>query len=88
MLFSLPVIASDFPAWKQIVEENECGLNVDPTNPEKIARAIEYILANPEIATRMGKNGRKAVLERYNWDNEANKLLNIYRNINKLGSCS
>lgn len=81
MMFSLPVVASDFPLWKRIVEGNGCGVTVDPTDPVKIAQAIEYILENPEIAGRWGENGRKAVLEKYNWDNESVKLLHVYRGL-------
>ena len=81
MMFSLPVVASDFPLWKEIVEGNECGLNVDPEDPAKIAQAIEYIIENPNIARRMGENGRKAILEKYNWEMEAGKLLNVYERI-------
>ncbi|MCS7232323.1 MAG: glycosyltransferase family 4 protein, partial [Elusimicrobiota bacterium] len=44
MLGSLPVIASNFPLWKKIVEDNNCGICVDPLNPKEIANAIKYIL--------------------------------------------
>lgn len=81
MMFSLPVVASDFPLWKKIVEANGCGLNVDPTDPEKIARAIEYIIENPSVARRMGENGRKVILEKYNWEVEARKLIKVYERI-------
>lgn len=78
MAAELPVIASDFPLWKGIVEGNDCGLTVDPMKPEKIAGAIEYLLERPELMKRMGKNGYKAVLEKYNWERETRKLLAIY----------
>ena len=29
----------------------------------------------------MGENGRKAVLEKYNWENEEKKLLEVYKNL-------
>lgn len=34
-----------------------------------------------EDARRMGENGKKAVLEKFNWDAEANKLISLYRNL-------
>jgi glycosyltransferase involved in cell wall biosynthesis len=81
MCAGIPVIASDFPLWKQIVEENECGICVDPLNPKGIAEAIKWIINNPEKANLMGQNGRKVVQEKYNWENEGEKLCNFYREI-------
>ena len=78
MSAGLPVIASNFPLWKEIVEGNKCGLTVNPLSPKEIAEAIRYLLAHPEEARKMGENGRKAVLEKYNWDNESRKLMVFY----------
>lgn len=78
MAAGLPVICSDFPLWKEIIDKNKCGLTVDPQNPSEIGQAIKYILDNPEKATEMGKNGREAVLSKYNWSNEEKKLINLY----------
>ena len=78
MAAGLPVIASNFPLWKGIVEGNKCGLTVNPLDQEDIAHAIEYLLAHLEEAQRMGENGRQAVMEKYNWDSEAKKLLALY----------
>jgi len=83
MAAGLPVIASNFPLWKEIVERNECGLTVNPLDPREIAKAIEYLLAHPEEAQRMGENGRRAVLEKYNWEREAKKLLTLYEELLK-----
>jgi len=78
MAAGIPVIASNFPLWKEIVEGNECGLTVDPLNPEEIAEAIEYLLNHPEEQRKMSENGRRAVLEEYNWKKEGEKLLALY----------
>ncbi|WP_104204265.1 glycosyltransferase family 4 protein [Billgrantia saliphila] len=79
MSAGLPVIASDFPLWREIIEGSDCGLCVDPLDPEAIAQAIDFVVANPERAREMGDNGRRAVTERYNWQQEERKLLNTYR---------
>jgi glycosyltransferase involved in cell wall biosynthesis len=81
MSAGIPVIASDFPLWREIIAGNDCGLLVDPLNPTQIAEAIDYLVTNPEEAERMGRNGRKAVLERYNWPNEEKKLLVFYERV-------
>lgn len=81
MAAGIPVIASNFPLWKKIIEGNKCGICVNPLNPKEIAKAVEYLIEHPEEARKMGKNGRKAVLEKYNWENESKKLLDIYRQL-------
>lgn len=81
MAVGLPVIASNFPLWKEIVEGNECGICVDPLNPEAIAQAIEYLITHPKEAQRMGQNGRRTVEEKYNWNKESEKLLKLYKEL-------
>jgi glycosyltransferase involved in cell wall biosynthesis len=84
MIAGLPVIASHFPLWKEIVEGNNCGLTVDPENPQEIAEAVEYLLKRPQLMQEMGENGSRAVLREYNWGHEAEKLLGVYKEL--LGS--
>ncbi len=81
MSAGLPIVTSDFPLWKEIVEGNNCGICVNPLEPEDIAKAINYIISNPKEAEQMGKNGKQAVIEKYNWAAEEEKLLNIYRQL-------
>lgn len=81
MSAGLPIITSDFPLWKDIVDGNQCGIYVDPMNPKAIADAIDYVVTHPKEAQKMGENGRKAVLEKYNWDIEENKLLLFYKRV-------
>ena len=78
MAAGLPVIASDFPLCREIINHARCGLLVDPLNPEEIAAAIEYVLTHPVEAEQMGRRGRQAVQEQYNWANEEKKLLRFY----------
>lgn len=81
MSAGIPVIASDFPLWREIVEGNDCGVCVDPLNPEEIAGAIDIIMNNPDRAEQMGRNGQKAVQEKYNWGIEEKKLLGLYERL-------
>jgi len=81
MSAGLPIISSNFPLWKEIVEGNNCGICVNPLEPKEIAEAIEYIISHPKEAEQMGRNGRKAVEEKYNWGIEEKKLLKVYNDI-------
>ncbi len=78
MAAGIPVIASDFPLWREVIEGNHCGVCVDPLNAGKIAEAITFLTENPRLSSSMGSNGRKAILEKYNWENEEKKLLHLY----------
>lgn len=82
MSAGIPVIASNFPLWRGIIEGNDCGFCVDPLNPKAIAGAIDYLVMNPDEARRMGENGRQAVLSKYNWTTEEKKLCAFYAGLN------
>lgn len=81
MSAGIPVIGSHFPLWKDIIQGNDCGICVDPEKPEEIAAAIKTIFSDDEVAKKMGKNGRDAVMTRYNWGIEEKKLLAFYRGL-------
>lgn len=81
MSAGLPVIASDFPLWREIIEGNDCGICVDPLDPGAIAAAIDRLVDNPDRAREMGENGRRAIEERYNWGAEEKKLLALYEKL-------
>ncbi len=81
MLVGLPVVASNFPLYKEIVDTDRCGLIVDPLDPREVAKAIEYLIEHPDGARKMGKKGKKAILEKYNWEKEGRKLLEIYARV-------
>ena len=78
MSAGIPVIASDFPLWRSIIDAAQCGICVDPLEPQEIADAIDYLVDNPDIAINMGENGRIAVMEKYNWAIEEKKLFKLY----------
>jgi glycosyltransferase involved in cell wall biosynthesis len=78
MSAGLPVIASDFPMWKSIVEGYDCGVCVDPLDPRAIGDAMNALAADPARAARMGANGRRAVLSTFNWEQEQRVLLSVY----------
>lgn len=81
MAAGLPVVATDFPLWRRILEESGCGVTVDPLNPADMAEKVTALLKDDPMRQRMGKNGRRAFLEKYNWRAEETKLLDLYREL-------
>lgn len=79
MAGGIPVIASDFPLWKTLVEDNQCGICVNPERIEEIVSAIDFISTNSDKANQMGERGREKVLTEYNWDAESQKLIDLYQ---------
>lgn len=78
MSAGIPVIASDFPLWRGIIEAADCGICVDPRSPAAIAGAIEALARDPAKARILGQNGRAAMDNRFNWRTEEKKLLSFY----------
>jgi glycosyltransferase involved in cell wall biosynthesis len=79
MLAGLPVVASDFPLWRAIVDDARCGLLVDPHDASAVAQACQWLLDHPQEAEEMGRRGTTAVFEKYNWSAEARRLIRFYR---------
>lgn len=81
MAAGLPVIATDFNLWDSILKEARAGITVNPNNLEEMVKAISNLISDTDYAVTLGKNGRKYVFEKYNWNNEEKKLLDIYQKI-------
>jgi glycosyltransferase involved in cell wall biosynthesis len=78
MALGMPVITSDFPLYRAIVDTHDCGLCIEPTSVEDLAEALTFLIENPAEAQRMGQNGRRAVEQYFNWESEAQKLRALY----------
>lgn len=81
MSAGIPVIASDFPFLREVIEEAQCGLLVRANDVGQIASAMASLLRDREEVARMGQNGLRAARERYNWQVEERKLLALYQTL-------
>jgi glycosyltransferase involved in cell wall biosynthesis len=78
MAAGLPIVASNFPLWQKLVADAGCGMVTDPRDAERIAAAVRWLLEHPAEAEAMGRRGAAAVRQRYHWESEARKLLDLY----------
>jgi glycosyltransferase involved in cell wall biosynthesis len=81
MAAGIPVIASDFALWKQIVEPTPCGITVQPDSALALANAINLLYEDRALAHAMGRSGVHAIATQYSWEQEGIKLINAYREI-------
>lgn len=77
----LPLICSDVPVYRKIWDEYKFGMLVDPKNSDQIAEAINYLVENKEEAYRMGQEGRRAVIEKFNCDVVSKEYVEIINNL-------
>jgi glycosyltransferase involved in cell wall biosynthesis len=81
MAAGIPMIASDFPLWREIMNGIDCALFVDPLQPRAIAEAIQYVISHPAEAENMGRRGQEAVRKSYNWESQARELFRLYAKV-------
>jgi len=78
MALRMPVVLSDLPPSRPFVGDGACAIMVKPDNPEAYADAIMKLLGNPQLRGQMGDEGRRRAAERFNWEMESKKLVNLY----------
>jgi glycosyltransferase involved in cell wall biosynthesis len=81
----VPVVASDFPGMRAIVREDPdrpLGELCDPADPASIGRAIRAIVElTPEAWAELATRCRQAAVERWNWETESARLVELYRRL-------
>jgi glycosyltransferase involved in cell wall biosynthesis len=78
MALGIPVVASNFPLYRSVIEKYRCGICVDPDDIEEISSAIIKLISKPDLAESMGRAGKAAVKRYFNWENEKGKLIAFY----------
>lgn len=78
MSAGLPIIASRFPAWERLIESQGVGLCVDPANPDSVGEAVDWLLSHPVEGLAMSRRGQALVREKYNWEHEGRRLIELY----------
>jgi glycosyltransferase involved in cell wall biosynthesis len=78
MAAGIPVVATDVPRWREVLEAHDCGVCVPAGSPRRLAAAIAGLLDDDERAREMGARGRRAAVERYSWETQASALVRFY----------
>jgi len=83
MLLALPVVASDCPPLRRVVEETGSGVIFEAGNADLLAAAIVRLGEDRALRRSCGTAGRRATESQYNWESEARKLQAVYERINR-----
>ncbi|RJQ39327.1 MAG: glycosyltransferase family 1 protein [Nitrospiraceae bacterium] len=77
MACGTPVIASEVGGLPYVMGEGETGFLVPEGNPEILAERISFIVGNPFIKEKFGREAVKQA-ERFEWSLIADKVVNLY----------
>jgi glycosyltransferase involved in cell wall biosynthesis len=78
----MPVVASDFPLWRELLADTGVAEFVNPTDPASIAAGIRALLSRPAgQRARVGAVARRLIDERFNWDAEFATLKRLYERL-------
>jgi len=81
MAYKLPCIGTNKCAMPEIIDDGKTGFLVPPNNPQALAEKIIFLLRHKKIAREMGERGRKKVINYYNWDLVAKRMVNEFDSI-------
>ncbi|MEO0142115.1 MAG: glycosyltransferase family 4 protein [candidate division WOR-3 bacterium] len=80
MASAKPIVASDIPGYRTILQENKEGVFFQACNPKDLAEKIIFLLENPALMREFGENGRKKAMA-YDWKLVTEKILDFYREV-------
>ena len=82
MACGLPVVAARGGALPEVV--GDAGLLVPPRDPVALAAAIDKLLGDAPMRRRLGRAARKRVLARFRWEDTAQRVVEVYRDLRGL----
>jgi phosphatidylinositol alpha-1,6-mannosyltransferase len=76
-----PVVMSDIPGVREVIEDGEHGFHSRPVDPVDIAEKVNALLEDPKLRSEMGERGRKRVLEKFTTEVVGKQFRDIYQRI-------
>ena len=81
MIFEKPVIATNCNPIERIINETGAGIIYESNNEKDLAEKVIGLFKNLDLQNEMGRLGKQAVLEKYNWDETSKKLTLLYEKV-------
>lgn len=85
LMAGIPIAATDLPGVARIIEPSRTGLLAPAGDVDAMADILARLASDPQMRREMGSRGRTLAEERYNWEHEEQKLLNLYRSLGEVG---
>jgi glycosyltransferase involved in cell wall biosynthesis len=77
----LPIVATNVPGCREIVEHKVNGLLIPAKDPRALAEALEYLASHPKERRRMGEAGRRKVMEEFDERIVIRRTMDVYREL-------
>lgn len=81
MYYQLPILGTNCTSVKRLVEEEECGIIYEEGNTEAFVDGVKKLYKDQELKKKLGKNGKKAVLEKYRWEKTTDDMIEMYNQL-------
>ena len=78
----IPSITSNIGGLTEVNIHNETGIVIDPNNPKKLAKSIVKLFEQKKLRLELGNNARKRVEKKFNWKNNVNEMIKLYKSYN------
>jgi len=75
-----PIITTDVPGCREIVENEINGLIVPPKNSDELMKAMKKLISNKSLRISMGKKGRKIIKKKFSNLKASRDLIDLYKN--------
>ena len=85
MALGLPVVASDLPAIREVVEAGRSAVLVPPGSSQALAAAVGVLMADPQLRRTMGERGRQIFRERFTLERSATSMLELFTDVATMG---
>ena len=85
MALGLPIVASDLPAVREVVEEGGNAVLVPPGSPRHLAAATRDLLDDPARRVAFGARGREIFEERFTLDRSVERMVELYERVVREG---
>lgn len=74
-----PIITTDLPSIKEVLENDRNAVLIEPSNPKSLAEAIIKIKENPVFAIKISNNAYNDVVSKYTWDKRAENIFDFVK---------